>query len=49
MTNETRTTPAALVATFGPTYQATNDRCSDNRPVFQGANGTRRCACEDGR
>lgn len=47
MTQETRTTPAALVAVFGPEYAFTGQRCPDERPVFKGSNGRTQCACDD--
>jgi hypothetical protein len=47
MTTETRTTPAALVSVYGPTYRFTGDRCADNRPIFTGSNGHTACGCSD--
>jgi hypothetical protein len=47
MTTETRTTPAALVSVYGPTFAYTGDRCQDDRPIFRGANGTVACGCSD--
>lgn len=41
----TETTPA--LREYGSRYRWTGTRCVDNRPVFEGDNGTRRCACDD--